>query len=147
MTLQQRLETDLKQAMREGKALARDTLRMLLSELKAKAIDSGKDLPEDEAQAVLLRAVKTRQESVSQFESAGRTDLAAKEREEIAVVQAYLPQPFTEAEARAAITTVIAETGATSKKDLGTVMKAAMAAHKGRLDGKLAQRLLGELLA
>jgi len=147
MEMRTRLETDLKQAMRDRNEVARDTLRMLLAEIKNREIASGQDLTGDEAIAVLQKAVKTRLESVEQFDRAGRADLVARERAEIAVVQAYLPQSMTEEEVRAAVQAVLAETGVTTKKDLGVAMKAVMARHKGRVDGKLAQKILGELLA
>ena len=147
MEMRTRLETDLKQAMRDRNEVARDTLRMLLAEIKNREIASGQDLTGDEATAVLQKAVKTRLESVEQFDRAGRADLVAREKAEIAVVQAYLPQSMTEEEVRAAVQAVLAETGVTTKKDLGVATKAVMARHKGRIDGKLAQKILGELLA
>ena len=146
MELQRRIEADLKQAMRDRAEIARDTLRMVLSELKSKGIDAGRELTPDEEQAVLLRAVKTRQESVVQFEQGGRKDLAERERAEIAVVQGYLPQALSEDETRAVVRDLIAELGVTSKKDVGVAMKALMARHKGRVDGRLAQKLIGEML-
>lgn len=146
MEIQRRIEADLKQAMRDRAEIARDTLRMVLSELKSKGIDAGRELTPDEEQAVLLRAVKTRQESVVQFEQGGRKDLAERERAEIAVVQGYLPQALSEDETRAVVRDLIAELGVTSKKDVGVAMKALMARHKGRVDGRLAQKLIGEML-
>lgn len=146
MEMRERLESDLKQAMRDRNEVARDTLRMLLAEIRNREIASGQDLSGDEALAVLQKAVKTRLESVEQFDRAGRADLVAREKAEIAVVQAYLPQSMSEAEIRVAIQVVLAETGVTGKKDLGVAMKAVMARHKGRVDGKLAQKILGELL-
>ena len=77
---------------------------------------------------------------------AGRADLSAKEKAELAVIQAYLPKAMSEAEAKAAIQALAKEMNLTSKKDMGTLMKAAMAKHKGSLDGKLAQKVLGEIL-
>lgn len=147
MSLQAKLEADLKTAMREGKTVARDTLRMLLSEMKGKGIDLGRELTADEEQAICLRAVKTRQESAIQFEKAGRVDLVEKEKAEIGVVQGYLPKTMSEDEVRAAVKAVLSELGVSSKKDLGTAMKAVMARHKGRIDGRLAQQILGELLS
>ncbi len=148
MALQAKIEADMKQAMRDKNEVARDTLRLVLSELKKKANELLRDeLTADEEQAVLLRAVKTRHESIEQYEKAGRADLAARERAELAVVQGYLPKMMTEDETRAAVKAQIAELGVTSKKDVGLVMKPLMAKHKGRIEGKLVQKLLGELLA
>jgi uncharacterized protein YqeY len=147
MTLQAKIEADLKTAMRDKNEVARDTLRLVLSELKKKQTELLKDvLTPEEEQAVLLRGVKTRQESIEQFDKAGRADLATKERAEMAVIQAYLPKMMSEDEARAAIKSLIAELRITSKKDMGALMKPLMAKYKGLIDGKLAQKLIGELL-
>lgn len=147
MELQRRIEEDLKKAMRERAELTRDTLRMLLSELKNKHIDLGRDLTIDEELAVCQRAVKMRQESIAQFQLGGREDLVARERGELAVVQGYLPQVLSEEETRAALRSILDELGVKSKKDLGVAMKALMARHKNRVDGKQAQKILGELLS
>lgn len=145
-SIRSRVEEDLKRAMRERAEVARDTLRMLLSELKNKEIELGRDLNLDEELAVCQRAVKMRQESIVQFQQGGREDLAARERRELAVVQGYLPQALTEDEVRAALRAILQELGVASKKDLGVAMKALMARHRNRVDGKLAQKLLGEML-
>lgn len=148
MSVQAKIEGDLKQAMRDKNEIARDTLRMVLNDLKKKQGELARDaLTPDEEQAVLLRAVKTRQESVEQFDKAGRLELAAKERAEIAVVQGYLPQMMSEEETRAAVEAAIRAAGSPTKKDLGALMKSLMASHKGRIDGKLTQRLLGDRLS
>ena len=146
MSLRQKLEDEVKAAMRAGDATARDTLRMVLSKLKGAEIDTGKASSDQDVLAALTYAVKTRRESIEQFDQAGRTDLADVERAQVAVLERYLPKQLSEDEARAAAAAVIAELGATSKQDLGRVMKALLARHKGALDGKLAGRLVGELL-
>jgi uncharacterized protein YqeY len=147
MSLQSTIEADLKTALREKKEVARDTLRLVLSDLKKKQNELLKDaLTPDEEQAVLLRAVKTRQESIEQFDKAGRSDLASKERAELAVIQAYLPKMMSEDEARAAVKSLIAELKITSKKDMGALMKPLMAKYKGLIDGKVAQKIIAELL-
>jgi uncharacterized protein YqeY len=147
MTLQAKIEADLKSAMRDHDEVARDTLRLVLSEIKRKSNELLKDeLTPEEEQAVLLRALKTRQESIEQFDKAGRSDLSSKERAELAVIQTYLPQMMSEDEARAAIKSLIAELGLTSKKDMGALMKPLMAKYKGLIDGKQAQKIIAELL-
>jgi uncharacterized protein YqeY len=146
MELQKRLEANLKQALRDRAELVRDTLRMVLADLKNKNFELGRDLTFEEEEAVFQRAVKTRQESVLQFEQGGRADLVARERAEITVIQGYLPKPLSEEETRATLKSLLAELGVTSKKDLGVAMKALMSRHKGRVDGRLAQKILGELL-
>ncbi len=148
MSVQAKIETDLKQAMRDRNEVTRDTLRMVLNDLKKKQAELSKDdLSPDEELAVLQRAVKTRNESVDQYDKAGRTDLSAKERAEIAVVQAYLPQMMSEEETREVVRATVEELGITSKKDVGALMKPLMARHKGRIDGKLVQRIASEILS
>jgi uncharacterized protein YqeY len=146
MALSEKLQADLKEAMRAGDALRRDTLRMVLADMKNRRIELGKDLDEAEVEAVLRRGVKTRTESAEQYDAGARPELAEKERAEIAVLEGYLPKQMGEDEVRQAVKEAIAETGASSRKDTGAVMKALMAKHKGRVDGKLANRILAELL-
>jgi uncharacterized protein YqeY len=141
-----RLQEDVKQAMRGGDTLARDTLRMCIAGLKNREIELGRSLEGSEELAVLHKAVKTREESAAQFDAAGRGDLAGKERGEIAVVQRYLPRQLGEPETRALVASTIARLGLSAKKDLGALMKVLMAERKGEIDGKLVQRVAGELL-
>ena len=141
-----RLEQEVKAAMRARDEVKRDTLRMVLASIKAAAIDRNREASDEDVVAALLHAQKTRRESIEQFEKGGRADLADAERAELAVLEPYLPSQLGEAEVRAAAAAVVAELGASSKKDLGRVMKALLARHKGALDGKLASRIVGELL-
>ena len=147
MSLRERLEADMKAAMRGGDALTRDTLRMVLATVKSRDIDSDDGVSDDEVVAIVTAARKTRRESVDQFTSAGRDDLAEKERAEIAVLEAYLPQELDEAATKKLLEELCAELGVTARAEQGKVMKALMARHKGAVDGKLASRLLGELLS
>jgi len=147
VSIQPKIEEDLKKALRERAEITRDTLRMLLADLKKKQIDENRDLTEDEELAVFQKAVKMRQESIVQFEKGGRDDLVSRERAELAILQGYLPKSLSEEELRAAARGVLDELKVTSKKDLGVAMKALMARHKGRVDGKFAQKILGEMLA
>jgi uncharacterized protein YqeY len=146
MGLKATLEADVKTAMLAKNEVVRDTLRLLLSELKRLEVQEGQTLTPQIEQDVLLKAAKQRQQSIDEFDKAGRTDLSAKEKAELAVIQGYLPKAMSEAEAKAAIQSLATELNLTSKKDMGTLMKAAMAKHKGQLDGKLAQKVLGEIL-
>ena len=146
MGIHEQLDADVKQAMRDRDDLVRGTLRMVLAELKNKRIELGKDLQESDVEAVLMRCVKSRQDSEAQYREHDRPELADKEAAEIAVIAKYLPEQYSEDEARTAIQAVIDDVGATSKKDMGAVMKGLMAAHKGKIDGRTAQRLVGELL-
>jgi uncharacterized protein YqeY len=144
--LETQIQDDMKSAMRAGETLRRDTLRMLIAALKNERIDKGADLDEDSVLAVVRRGVKSRKDSAQQYRDAGRDELADKEEAEIAVLEGYLPQMLDEAATIAAVEAAIAETGASEKCDLGKVMKAVMAAHKGLVDGKLVNRLAGERL-
>ena len=146
MTLGERIQADLKEAMKAQNTIVRDTLRLVTSELKNRRIELGKDLTEADELAVLARCVKQRRDSVEQYEKAGREELAAQERAEIEVIEGYLPAQLGEDEVRAAVQAAIEESGATSMKDMGAVMKVLMAKHKGQIEGKTAQRFVGELL-
>lgn len=146
MGLKEKLEADVKTAMLAKNEVVRDTLRLLLAEFKRLEVQEGQTLTPQIEQDVLLKAAKQRQQSIDEYDKAGRADLSAKEKAELAVIQGYLPKAMSEAEAKAAIQAIAKELGLSSKKDMGTVMKAAMAKHKGQLDGKLAQKVLGEVL-
>jgi len=146
MDLLERLQADAKEAMRARDEVARDALRMVIAAAKGKQIDSDRELADEDVLDLVRHAVKTRTDSAEQFEAAGRAELAARERREIEVLSRYLPRQLSEADTRALVERLIAETGAASKRDLGKVMKAVMAGHKGEVDGKLVQRLAAELL-
>lgn len=141
MGLEQTVSDDMKGAMRSGDTLRRDTLRMLIAALKNERIERGSDLDEDTVQAVIRRGVKSRKDSAQQYRDADRPELAEKEEAEIAILEGYLPQMLDEAATEAAVREAIAETGATAKSDLGQVMKAVMAKHKGLVDGKLVNQI------
>ena len=137
-----RLNDDLKTAMKARDADRVGVLRMTLSEIKNARIDKRGDLTEDDVMAVLKKAIKSRNESVDQYREGGRDDLADKEAAEAEMLAAYLPEPLTEDELAAAIDAAVAETGASSMKDMGAVMKALTAAHGSRIDGKTASTLV-----
>ncbi len=147
MGIIQQLEGDLKAAMVAKENGKRDTLRLVLSDMKNKKIELGRELEEEEAVAVLAKAKKSRQDSLTQYNEAGRDDLAAVESAEIAVIAVYLPEEMGEDELREIVTAVVAEVGASSPKDMGAVMGALMPKVKGRADGKAVQRVVMELLS
>jgi uncharacterized protein YqeY len=146
MSLTERIRADLTAAMKAREAARLSTLRLVQAALKNEQIEKGHELSDEEAEAVLRRALKQRQDSVEQYRKGAREDLAAKEEAEIVILQSYLPQLLTEAETEAIVDATIASTGAASKKDMGKVMKEIMAAHKGRVDGKVVQAILGRKL-
>lgn len=137
MTLVEQVERDLMTAMKKQEALRLSVLRMMKSALKLKQVELGKPLEDEAARAVLRTLVKQRKEAAEMFREGGRAELADKEIAEIGILEAYLPAAVTEAEMDAAIAAAFTETAATSPKDLGKVMKAAMARLAGKtVDGK-----------
>ena len=150
MTTQERIDSDLKDAMRAKEAGKLSVLRMLKSAMKYAAIEkSGAEGVLDDAEAVqvIRKQVKQRQDSIEQFEKGGRPELAAKEKEELAILSAYLPQAMSGEELAQAVREAIAEVGATSRAQMGAVMKALQTKLGGRADGKTlsqeVQRQLG----
>jgi uncharacterized protein YqeY len=139
MTLQQRVDSDLKEAMRAKDVTKLGVLRMLKSALKYAAIaKSGAEaeLSDAEAVQVIRKQAKQRQDSIESFEKGGRAELADKEKEELAILNTYLPQGMSPDELAKVVRETIAELGATSKAQMGAVMKALQAKAGGRADGK-----------
>ena len=139
MTLQQRVDSDLKEAMRAKDGTKLGVLRMLKSALKYAAIaKSGAEaeLSDAEAIQVIRKQAKQRHDSIESFEKGGRTELADKEKEELALLNTYLPQAMSAEELEKVVRETIAELGATSKAQMGAVMKALQAKVGGRVDGK-----------
>jgi uncharacterized protein YqeY len=139
MSFQARIDNDLKEAMKARQAERLGVLRLLKSALKNAAIEKGGAefaLSEGDALAIVRKELKKRQDSVESFTKGGRPELAAKEQAEAAILATYLPQAMTPEEVQALVASVIQETGATSKKDMGAVMKLANERAAGRVDGK-----------
>jgi uncharacterized protein YqeY len=139
MALQTQIDSEIKDAMRAKDAAKLGVLRMLKSALMNAAIEKGGAgtlLDDIEASAVIRKEVKKRQDSVESFEKAGRTELAEKEKSEIEILSAYLPKGLSADELAALVREAIAEAGATSKQQMGAVMKIANAKAAGRADGK-----------
>jgi len=139
MTLQERVDSDLKEAMRAKDATKLGVLRMLKSALKYAVIaksDAEADLSDAEAIQVIRKQAKQRHDSIESFEKGGRAELAEKEKEELAILNSYLPQAISADELTEVVQQTIAETGATSKGQMGIVMKALQAKVGGRADGK-----------
>jgi uncharacterized protein len=135
--MRERFMSELKAAMKAGDKRRVDTIRMVNAALKDKDIEArgqGKTVSDEEIFSLLQKLIKSRQESAEIYANAGRPELAAQEREEIAVIQSFLPQPLSAAEVEAAIAVVIAETGATSIKDMGKVVGVLKAKFAGRMD-------------
>jgi uncharacterized protein YqeY len=134
MALKERITEDMKSAMRSGEKERLATIRLILAAIKQREVDERVVLDDTQVLAVLDKMVKQRREAISQFESGGRADLAAKEAAELAVIQSYLPAQLSEAELDAIIAEAIASTGATSVKDMGKVMGAIKGKVQGRAD-------------
>jgi uncharacterized protein len=149
MSIQERIDSDLKEAMRAKDTTKLAVLRMLKSALKYAAIaKSGAEaeLSDAEAAQVIRKQVKQRQDSIESFEKAGRPELVQKEQKELSILNGYLPQAMSAAEVEQTVREAIAEVGATSKAQMGAVMKAVHAKVAGRVDGKtLSQEVLRQL--
>lgn len=139
MTLQTQIDSDLKDAMRARDSVRLNTLRMLKAALKNVAIEKGGAeavLDDVEALAVIRKQIKQRQDSIAGFEKGGRPELAANEKVEMEILSAYLPKGLTSEELTALVREAIVEAGATSKQQMGAVMKVASAKAAGRADGR-----------
>lgn len=138
MSLKEKITADLTDAMRAKDTEKLSTLRMVKANLMNRQIEKGGELTDEEVTKALQSLVKQRRDSIEQYEKAGRTELAEKEAAEIAHIDIYLPQAATGAEIEQAVAEAVVETGATSMKEMGTVMKAAMAKLSGKsADGKM----------
>jgi uncharacterized protein len=139
VSLKQRLATEMTGALRAGQKVRLSTLRLLAAAVKNREVELRRELTDDEFIEVVGRQVKQRRDSIEAYAGAGREDLAGREREERAILQAYLPEPLSEAEVDALVDEALAATRATGPGDMGKVMGALMARAKGRVDGKAAQ--------
>lgn len=142
MGLAERLDADMKQAMKDKDKVRLSTIRMIRTAIKNTEIDQKKTLTDEEILDVLNRELKQRRDSLQAFEAGGRSDLVDQVQQEIAVLQAYLPEQLSEEELRVIVLETIQETGAVAKKDMGKVMSALMPKIKGRADGKLVNQLV-----
>lgn len=139
MTLAEQIDNDLKEAMKARDAFKLGVLRMIKSALKYAALEKGDAsvaLADADVMTLLRKQIKQREDSVASFEKGGRPELAEKEKTEIALLAAYLPQSLSDAELVALVKEAIAEVGATSKAQMGAVMKVAQAKGEGRVDGR-----------
>jgi uncharacterized protein YqeY len=146
VTLKERITEDMKTAMRSGEKERLGVIRMLQAAIKQREVDERITLDDAQVLAVLEKMLKQRRESIAQYESGGRADLAAKEAAEIAVLQVYMPAQLSEAELDALIAAAIAQTGAASIKDMGKVMALVKSQAAGRADmGAVGARIKARL--
>jgi uncharacterized protein len=146
MSLSERLQEDLKKAMKDKDKVRLSVIRMVRSAVKNREIELGATLSDEEVNVVIQKELKQRRDSLQAFESAGRTDLIDEVKAEIDVLTAYLPAQLTEDELRAIVQRIIAEVGAKAKSDVGKVMGKLMPEIRGKADGKLAQQVVQSLL-
>lgn len=143
MSLKARILSDMTAAMKSQDALRTSTLRMVKAALTNREIEKGGELNDEEITRLLRSLIKQRQDAAEQYERGGRQELADKERAEIAIIEGYLPQAATPEEIERAVTEAIAETGATSMRDMGRVMKSVQARLAGKsFDGRTVSELV-----
>jgi len=146
MSIKMQLEADLRTALRLGDEKRKSTLRMTLAAFKLAEIDKGAPLDESETLAILHKEVKSRHESIADAERAGRPELVAEAQAEIAILEAYLPRPFSPAQLEELARQVIAEVGANSAREMGLVMKALVPRLEGKATGSQASQVVRKLL-
>ncbi len=148
MTLEEKITADMKTALKSGRKEELSALRTLLSQIKDERIKQRpkRDIDDEDMMRVLLSAQKKRKESIEMYLAGGRDDLVEKEKQELSVIGRYLPEQLSKDEILEIVNQVINESGATSMKDMGKVMGAAMAKLKGKADGKVVQDLVRERL-
>lgn len=148
MSISAKIQKDIVEAMKAKQELRLSTLRMVKSALKNKEIDKRAPLDEKEELATLSTLIKQRHDSVEQFTKGNRPELAQKEKDEIVIIEAYMPKAVSEADVVATVKAVIAEMGSPTMKDMGNVMKNTMAKFGGaRVDGKLVSETVKKELA
>lgn len=148
MSIKDQLTEDMKHAMKEREAgkLRLTVIRMVRANIKNVEINDKKELTDEEVLTVLMKEVKMRQDSLVEFEKAGRSELVEQAKAEIAILQHYLPEPLSDEDLRAMVAAAIAETGAEGPRAIGKVMPLVMAKAQGRADGKRINQMVRELL-
>jgi len=144
--IRERIEKELKEALKEKNDVKVSTLRMLKADLQNLAIQKKEELKDENTIKVIQKQVKQRKDSIEQFKKGDRDDLAAKEEKELAILESFLPKMLSEEELTKIVKDVIAELGATTKKEMGGVIKEVMAKAQGRVDGRAVSQLVSDLL-
>ena len=147
MSLSEQIMSDMKDAMKARDKVKLNTVRMIKAALMNEKIKAGHDLTADEELTVLSREKKQREESIAEFTKANRDDLVAETKQELAIVENYLPKQMTDEELKQAVSQAISETEAKGKSDFGKVMKALMPKIKGKADGKAASNAVRKQLS
>jgi len=147
MSINAQIKNDIKEAMRAKDVVKRDTLRNIQASVKQIEVDERRDVTDSDMEAILMKYLKQREDAKSQFASANREDLVAKEDAEIAIISSYLPEPMSDEELESALSEIIASVGANSMKDMGKVMGSAKATIGSRADGGRINAVVKRLLA
>ena len=147
MSLKEKLKEDLKTAMRDKEVVKRDSIRAINTMIKQIEVDERRELDDEEVIKLIQRGIKQREEAITQYKGAGRDDLVQKEQEQVDVFMLYLPKQLTDEELESGMKEIIAETGATSMKDMGKVMGMATKKFAGVADGKRINEMVKKLLA
>jgi len=147
MSLKEKIKSDVKDAMRAKETVKRDTLRNIQAGIKQIEVDERRDVTDADIEAIMVKYLKQREDAKIQFGDAGRDDLVKKEEVEIAIIQAYLPEPMDDTELETTLKEVIASVGAQSMKDMGKVMGAAKSAIGSRADGGRINMMVKKLLS
>jgi uncharacterized protein YqeY len=142
VTLKERLNQDMKEALKAHDSARLSAIRMIISAVRNKEIDARKDMDDEGVLSVLSTSAKQRRESIEQYEKAGRQDLVDKEKAELEVIMSYMPQQMGREEIEALVRDAVAESGAAGPADMGKVMKVLMPKVKGRADGKLVNEVV-----
>ncbi len=146
MSLKEKLNEDLKQAMRDKEVVKRDSIRAINTMVKQVEVDERRVLDDAEVIKLIQRGIKQREEAISQYSAAGRDDLVQKEQEQVDVFMQYLPKQLSDDELETGMKEIISEVGATSLKDMGKVMGAASKKFAGVADGKRINEMVKKLL-
>jgi uncharacterized protein len=147
MSLENKIRNDMTHALKSGQKEKLSTLRTALAQIKDERIKKKSDLTDEDVITVLMRAVKSRKDSIEMYKQGNRQDLVDKETAEIDVIQSYLPEQMSEDDVKKVIEEIIKSSGANDIKDIGKVMGTAMAKLKGKTDGKLVQQIARSLLS
>lgn len=145
--MQKQIQKDMVQAMKERNEIKKETLRLVLSEIKNEQIKQRKELGDEDVTKILKRGIKTRQEALALFQQGNRGDLVDKTKIEIKVIESYLPKQLSKEQLENIVAEIIKETGAETAKDAGRVMKAVMEKYGSQADGKTVQQIVSSKLA
>ena len=145
--LKEKIQQDVKDALKSGNSKKRMVLGMVLSAIKIKEIEKHSELTDDEVMAVISSEIKKRKDSVVQYEKGGRPELAEGEKQEIDMLMVYMPEQMSEEDVRKEVKKTIAETGVKDVKEIGKIIGAVMAKIKGKAEGQLVSRLVKEELS